>query len=59
VIDMLTERLAALSQKDIDAHLESIESDDDESCSSDLDDFNDYGSEEEDEAGAVINDASH
>jgi hypothetical protein len=29
----------------IDAYLEFFESDDDESCSSDLDDFNDYGSE--------------
>jgi hypothetical protein len=36
-----------------------FESDDDESCSSDLDDFNDYGSEEEEEVGAVIDDASH
>jgi hypothetical protein len=43
----------------IDAYLESFESDDDKSCSSDLDDFNDYGSEEEEEVGAVIDDASH
>jgi hypothetical protein len=35
---------------------DSFESDDDESCSSD---FDDYGSEEEDEVGAVIDDASH
>jgi hypothetical protein len=43
----------------IDAYLASFFSDDDESCSSDLDDFNDYGSEEEEEVGAVIDDASH
>jgi hypothetical protein len=54
----LTEHLAALSQNDIDAYLESFESDDDESSSSDLDDFGDYGSEEEDEVGAVVDDAS-
>jgi hypothetical protein len=59
VIDILTERLAALSQNDIDAYLESFESDDDESCSSDLNDFDDFGSEEEDEVGAVDDDASH
>jgi hypothetical protein len=40
-------------------HLESFQSDDDESCSSDLDDFDDYGSEEEDEVGKVVDDASH
>jgi hypothetical protein len=45
VIDNLTELLAALSQNDSDAYLESFESDDDESCSSDLDDFDNYGSE--------------
>jgi hypothetical protein len=43
----------------IDAYLKSFESYDDESCSSDLDDFNDYGSEEEEEVGAVIDDAPH
>jgi hypothetical protein len=48
VIDTLTERLAALSQNDSDAYLQSFESDDDESCSSDLNDFDDLGSEEED-----------
>jgi hypothetical protein len=58
VIDTLTERLAALSQNDIDAYLESFESDVDESCSSYLDDFDDYGSEKEDEFGAVVDDAS-
>jgi hypothetical protein len=41
VIDTLTERLAALSQNDIDAYLESFRSDDDASCSSDLNDSND------------------
>jgi hypothetical protein len=46
VIDTLTERIAALSQNDIGAYLESFESDDDESCASDLDDFDDYGNEE-------------
>jgi hypothetical protein len=47
MIDTLTKHIAALSQNDIDAYLESFESDDDESCSSDLDDFDDYGSGEE------------
>jgi hypothetical protein len=47
VIDTSTERLAPLSQNDIDAFLESFESDDD-----------DFRSEEEDEVGAV-DDASH
>jgi hypothetical protein len=55
----LTERLAALSQNDIDAYLESFESDYDESCSSDLNDFDDFGSEEESEVGAVDDDAAH
>jgi hypothetical protein len=32
VIDTLTERLAALSQNDIDEYLESVEKDDDERC---------------------------
>jgi hypothetical protein len=51
---------AALSQHDIGAYLESFgNDDDDESCSSDFDDFDDYGSEEEDEVGAVIDDALH
>jgi hypothetical protein len=59
VIDTLTEYLAALSQNDIDAYLESFESDDDESYSSDLNDFDDFGSEEEDEVGAVNDDDSH
>jgi hypothetical protein len=45
VIDTLKERLNALSQNDIDAYLDFFESDDDESCSSDLDDFDHYGSE--------------
>jgi hypothetical protein len=49
VIDTLTESRVALSQNDIDAYLESFESDDDESCSSDFDDFDEYGSEEEDQ----------
>jgi hypothetical protein len=48
-----------MSQHDIDAYLESFESDNDESCSSGLNDFNDFGSEEEDEVGAVVDDASH
>jgi hypothetical protein len=48
-----------MSQHDIDAYLESLESDYDESCSSYLDDFDYYGSEEEDEVGSVVNDASH
>jgi hypothetical protein len=51
VIDTLKERLAALSQNDIAAYLESFESDDDESCSSDLNDFDDFGSEEDDQVG--------
>jgi hypothetical protein len=41
VIDTLTERLVTLSQNDIDTYLESFESDDDESYSSDLNDFDD------------------
>jgi hypothetical protein len=41
------------------AYLESFESDDDKSCSSDLDDLDDYRSEEEDEIGTVVDDASH
>jgi hypothetical protein len=49
VIDTLTERLAALSQSDSVAYLESFKIDDDERCSSDLVAFDDYGSEEEDE----------
>jgi hypothetical protein len=58
VIDSLTEHLAALSQNDIDAYLESFERDDDESCSSDLNGFDDFGSDEEDEVGSVGDDAS-
>jgi hypothetical protein len=54
----LTDCLVILSQNDVDAYLESFESDYDESCSSDLDEFGD-GSEEEDEVGAVFDDASH
>jgi hypothetical protein len=41
VIDNLTERLAALSQNDSDAYLESFESDD-ESRSSDLENWEFY-----------------
>jgi hypothetical protein len=59
VIDTLTECLAALPQNDIDAYLESFESDNDESCSSDLNDVDYFGSEEEDEVGAIVDDASH
>jgi hypothetical protein len=59
VIDTLTECLAALSQNDIGAYLEYFESDDYESCLSDLNVFDDYGSEEEDEVGAFIADATH
>jgi hypothetical protein len=59
VIDTLTERLAALSQHDIDAYLEYFESDDDESRSSDLNGFDDFGSERENEVGAVVDNASH
>jgi hypothetical protein len=47
-VNTLTESLTTLSQNDIDAYLESFESEDDESCSSDLNDFDDFGSEEED-----------
>jgi hypothetical protein len=39
-------RMIAPPCSSIDAYLESFESDDDESCSSDFDDFNYYGSEE-------------
>jgi hypothetical protein len=45
VIDILTECIVFLSQNDIDAYLESFESDEDGKFSSDLDDFDDYGSE--------------
>jgi hypothetical protein len=54
VIDTLAECLAALSQSNIDAYLESFESDDAESCMSDLEDFDDYGSEENNEVGMVF-----
>jgi hypothetical protein len=59
VIGSLTELLAALSHNDIDGYLESFFSDDDESCSSDVDDFDDHFSEEEDEVGAVVDNDSH
>jgi hypothetical protein len=54
VIDTLTDCLAALSQNNRDAYLESFESDDDESSLADLVDSDDYGSEKEDEVGAVV-----
>jgi hypothetical protein len=51
-------RIIIPPRSSIAAYLESFESDDHENCSSDLDGLNDYGSEEE-EVGAVIDDASH
>jgi hypothetical protein len=40
-------------------YIESLESDDDESCSSDLNDFDDYESGQEVEVGALVDDASY
>jgi hypothetical protein len=51
--------LHAPSQNYIDAYLESFESDDDESCSSDFNGFDFFGSEKGDFVGAVIDYSSH